>query len=273
MTSKIRSSRNNKERDYLWLNLRELPYFRAVLRAVEARTYQQFDLQGPILDLGCGDGQFVTTAFDDPLDVGLDPWTGPVQLAGKAGGHRLVIQGNGDQLPFPDASFQSAMSNSVLEHIRELDPVLAEMARVLNPGAIFVFCVPNHQFLENLSISNFFDKIHLRFLGDAYRRFFNLISRHHHCDSPEVWEERLSRAGFEIERYWHYFSPRALHVLEWGHYFGLPTVFNHFLFKRWILVPQRWNFSVINLLMNSVYEEDVEQPQGSYTFYVVRRKE
>ena len=40
------------ERDYLWLNLRELPYFRAVLRAVEARSYQQFDLPGPILDLG-----------------------------------------------------------------------------------------------------------------------------------------------------------------------------------------------------------------------------
>lgn len=261
------------KRDYLWINIRELPYFRGVLRAVEARAYEDFDLPRPLFDLGCGDGQFVTTtALDLPVDVGLDPWTGPVHLAAKAGGHRFVIQGNGDQIPFPDASFGSAMSNSVMEHIPDLDPVLAEMARILKPGAPFVFCVPNHNFLKNLSVSNLLDKIGLRFLGDAYRNFFNKISRHHHCDSPEVWEERLERAGFEIERYWHYFSPRSLHVLEWGHYFGVPAVFNHFVFNRWILVPQRWNFALINPLMKSVYEEEVEQPQGSYSFYVVRRK-
>lgn len=261
------------ERDYLWLNLRELPYFRAVLRAVEARSYKQFDLPGPILDLGCGDGQFVTTAFDTALDVGLDPWTGPVRLAGKAGGHRLIIQGSGDQLPFPAAYFGSAISNSVLEHIPELDPVLAEMARVLQPGARFVFCVPNHNFLHNLSISNFLDRIGLRFLGEAYRLFFNAISRHYHCDAPEVWQERLARAGFEIERYWHYFSPKALHILEWGHYWGAPTVFNHFVFRRWILVPQRWNFILTNAIVKAVYEEEIEQPQGSYTFYTVRRRD
>jgi SAM-dependent methyltransferase len=260
------------ERDYLWLNLRELPYFRAVLRAVEARSYQQFDLPGPILDLGCGDGQFVTTAFTEPLDVGLDPWTGPVHLAGKAGGHRLVIQGSGDLMPFPSAHFGSAISNSVLEHIPELDSVLAEMARVLKPGAMFVFCVPNHNFLANLSISNFLDRIGLRFLGEAYRRFFNWISRHYHCDSPEVWQERLTKAGFEIERYWHYFSPRALRILELGHYWGVPTVLNHFVFKRWILVPQRWNFVLTNAIVKAAYEEEVEQPQGSYSFYVARRK-
>ena len=261
------------KRDYLWNNISELPYFRGVLRAVEARTYEDFDLPRPMFDLGCGDGQFVTTtAFEEPVDVGLDPWTGPVHLAGIAGGHKLVIQGNGDKIPFPDNTFASAMSNSVLEHIPELDPVLVEMARILKPGAPFVFCVPNHNFLKNLSVSNFLDKIGLRFLGNAYRNFFNWISRHYHCDSPEVWVERLEKAGFEIERYWHYFSPRALHVLEWGHYFGLPTVFNHFVFKSWILVPQRWNFSIIYPLLKSVYEEEVEQPKGSYSFYVVRKK-
>lgn len=263
--------KDQDEQDYLWLNLRELPYFRAILRAVEARAYQQFDLPGPTLDLGCGDGQFVTTAFSRPLDVGIDPWTGPVRLARTAGGHRLVLQGSGDQLPFPDASFGSAISNSVLEHIPELDPVLKEMARVLKPGGRFVFCVPNHQFLGNLSVSNFLDKIRLCFLGDAYRRFFNWISRHYHCDSPAVWEERLTRAGFEVEEYWHYFSPRALHILEWGHYFGLPTVFNHFVFKRWNLVPQRWNLALTRAVVKPAYEEEPEQPQGSYTFYVVRR--
>ena len=40
------------DKDYLWLNIRELPYFRGILRAVEARFYQEFNLAGPVLDMG-----------------------------------------------------------------------------------------------------------------------------------------------------------------------------------------------------------------------------
>ena len=42
--------------DLLWQHLKTLPAFRALLRAVEARFYQQLDFPGPVLDIGCGDG-------------------------------------------------------------------------------------------------------------------------------------------------------------------------------------------------------------------------
>lgn len=259
------------EKDYLWLNLSTLPYFRGLLRAVEARFYEDFDLPGPVLDLGCGDGNFVTIAFDRKIDVGIDPWTGPVRLAAKEGGYCQVIQGSGDQLPFPDNYFGSAFSNSVLEHIPDLDPVMAEMARVLKPGAPFVFCVPNHNFLDNLSISNFLDRIGLHPLANAYRRFFNRISRHQHCDSPEVWQARMEKAGFRIERWWHYFSPQALAVLEWGHYFGLPSLITRKLFGRWILAPLPWNLSLTRRIVEPYYHESTNQEKGSYTFYITRK--
>lgn len=261
----------SSRKDYLWLNLSTLPYFRGLLRAVEARHYPEFDLPSPILDLGCGDGNFVTIAFDKKVDVGIDPWTGPVHQAVREGGYHLVVQGAGARMPFPDAHFASGFSNSVLEHIPDLESVLVEMARVLKPDAPFVFCVPNHNFLANLSVSNFFDRIGLRKLGDAYRAFFNRISRHEHCDPPEVWQERLERAGFRIERYWHYFSPDALAVLEWGHYFGLPSLVTRKLFGRWILVPKPWNLALTRRLVQPYYDEPVEQPKGSYSFYITRR--
>ena len=260
------------ERDFLWEQISGMPYFRGVLRAVEARVYQDFELPEPVLDLGCGDGHFATVAFDRKLDVGLDPWTGPVREAAERGGYHTVIQGAGDRIPFADGYFASAVSNSVLEHIPDLDAVMAEMARVLRPGAVFIFCVPNHQFLANLSVSNFFDRVGLKGLADAYRAFFNRISRHHHCDSPEVWGERLNRAGFEVERWWHYFSPQALHTLEWGHYFGLPSLICQKLFKRWILAPMRWNLALTLGITRPIYEEAREQEHGAYTFYIVRRK-
>lgn len=259
------------EKDYLGIQLKDMPYFRAVLRAVECRFYQKYDLPKPTLDLGCGDGHFASVAFDRKLEVGIDPWTAPVMEAGRRGGYHLTVQGSGDRLPFPDGYFASAISNSVLEHIPGLDAVLAEVGRVLQPGAPFLFCVPNHQFLANLSVSNALDRAGLRGPADAYRRFFNRISRHHHCDSPETWQPRLEKAGLRVEDWWHYFSPRALHILEWGHYFGLPSWISHALFGRWILERSDWNLALTRWIVSPAYQEDWSQSQGSYTFYVTRK--
>lgn len=259
------------DKDYLWLNLRELPYFRALLRAVEAKFYQEVGLSGKILDVGCGDGHFASITFDHPLDVGIDPWAGPVHEAGQRGIYRLTIHGIGSALPFEAASFDCAISNSVLEHIPEVDVVLKDIGRVVKPGGMFVFCVPNHQFLKNLGFSGFLDKVGLKAAADLYRRFFNRISRHYHCDDPEIWQARLSQAGFEVERWWHYFSPAAFHVLEAGHYLGLPALILHFFTRRWIAAPYHWNFSLLEKFLRKYYLEPAEQPNGAYTFYITRR--
>src|SRR4030065_427115 len=135
-----------KDKDFLWLNLRDLPYFRAMLRAVEAQFYQEFALPAPTLDLGCGDGHFATIAFERKLELGLDPWSGPIHQAVKGGGYRSLVQAVGGSMPFPDPRSTSALSNSVLEHIPQVQVVLAELRRVLKPGAQFLFCEPNPRY-------------------------------------------------------------------------------------------------------------------------------
>lgn len=266
------SMKENKKKDFLWHQIKEMPYFRGLLRAVEARFYQDISLENPILDLGCGDGHFASIAFSEPLDVGVDPWKGPVQLAAKQGSYRMVINGRGDRLPFPDGYFSSVISNSVLEHIEDLEPVLKEIARVSRPNARFVFCVPNHFFLDNLSISNFLKKIKLESIGNLYRKFFNRISRHHHCDSPETWKSRLEKVDFQIDKWWHYFSPKSLHALEWGHYLGLPSLISHFIFRKWILIPTNWNLNLTYRYLKKFYDEPQNQQQGSYTFYITHKE-
>ncbi|MBE2223361.1 MAG: hypothetical protein IAF02_17610, partial [Anaerolineae bacterium] len=57
------------EDDLLWRQLKTIPAFRAVLRAIESRFYFAVDLPGPVLDLGCGDGHFAQMTFDHKLDV------------------------------------------------------------------------------------------------------------------------------------------------------------------------------------------------------------
>jgi SAM-dependent methyltransferase len=258
-------------KDYLWLNLRELPYFRSLLRAVEARFYRDLELPGPVLDLGCGDGHFAQIAFDHPLNVGVDPWTAPLRAAAMRRSYKTLVQAQGNQMPFPGEYFASALSNSVLEHIPAIDAVLIETSRVLKPGAPFYFCVPNHNFADSLSIGRAFNRAGMRSLGDAYRAFFNRIARHVHCDPPEVWQRRLEQAGFRMESYWHYYSPAAMQVSEWGHYLGLPSLVSHVLTHRWVLVPTRWNLAITYHLIKKHYEEDPVREDGVCTFYIARR--
>jgi SAM-dependent methyltransferase len=249
--------------DFLSLHIRDLPYFRGLLRAVESTYYQDLPLPSPVYDVGCGDGHFASLTFDRQIDVGLDPWHGPVHQAKRYGAYRLLVEADGARAPFPDGYFASGLSNSVLEHIPHIDAVLTETARVLKPGAPFYFCVPNPRYFSELALT--------RWLGRGYESWFRRISRVHHADEPDVWRQRLARAGFELVRWWHYFSPSAMRVLEWGHYLGLPSLVARVLSGRWILAPARWNLSLTQELIRKYASPD-EIPEGTFTFYIARRR-
>ena len=258
------------KKDYLWLQLRDLPYFRAMLRAVEAEFYRDYDLPTPTLDLGCGDGHFATIAFDRKLEVGLDAWESTLQEARRSGGYKHLVLADGAKMPFDEGYFASAVSNSVLEHIPHIDHVLVETARVLRTNAPFLFCVPNPGYLTKLSIAAILRRIGLNKLAATYTEWFRVMSHTHHSNPPEIWKIRLEHAGFIIEKWWHYFSPQALHMLEWGHYFGAPTLLAHALFKRWIIAPQRWNLFLTEIMVRK-HVIAAPDERGTYTFYVARR--
>ncbi len=257
-------------KDYLKPQLQDLPYFRALLRAVEARFYEGITLPEPVLDLGCGDGHFASLAFEAQHQMGLDPWWGPLTEAASRQAYQYLVCAQGDRMPYPRDFFSSAVSNSVLEHIPDLDPVIAETARVLKPGAQFIFCVPNHRFLDTLSIGNWLDRIKLQGLGNKYRSFFNRISRHYQCNSLETWQKRLKKYGFDIEDSWDYFPPSALKTLEWGHYFGVPSLVSKTLFNKWILARTQWNLFLTDLLVRPHYEQEPRAENGVYSFYITR---
>jgi SAM-dependent methyltransferase len=260
-----------RENPYLWPQLQSLPHFRALLRAVESKFYDEFELPSPVLDVGCGDGHFASLVFKSKLDVGIDPALYSLREAKEWGAYKHLLNTTGARLPFEDGYFASALSNSVLEHIPDLQAVMNETGRVLKPGAIFLFCVPNHRWPHNLSIANWLQRLGLRGLAAAYVRLFTRISRHVNMLSPEEWEQRLQAAGFDVERYWHYFPPAALHALEWGHYLGLPSWIARMLAGRWILVPARWNLALTERLLRKHAVAEANE-HGTYSWYVARRK-
>ena len=258
--------------DFLWPHLKELPAFRGLLRAVEARFYQDFlPLDEPVLDVGCGDGHFASIAFPRPLDAGIDPACATLREARQRGAYRVLAEALGDALPHAEGAFATVISNSVLEHIPDVDPVLVEIARVLRPGGRFIFCVPGDRFTELLFFAQLFRRLRLEGLARAYEGYFNRISRHHHCDGLEVWQERLAVVGLWPATHFDYFSERANHALDLGHYYGAPSLVAKKLFGRWILAPSRWNLALTERWLRPLYDEPLPEV-GAYLFVVAEKR-
>jgi len=259
-----------KRNDLLWKNISTLPYFRGFLRAVEGRYYDQIDIQKPTLDLGIGDGHFSATTLPGVVDFGVDPEFKSLIEANHYKAADLLICSTGASLPFPENHFSTVISNSVLEHIRDLDSVLAEVMRVLDKNGTFVICVPNNKFTENLSIAVFLKKMRMQSVARWYQNIFNKISRHYHPDEVKVWKKNLESAGFTIKRTWNYFPPSSLTILEWGHAFGVPQWINKKIFGRWILFPKYWNLWPIYEWLRRHYEKNQTTQNGAYSFFILK---
>lgn len=257
-------------RDLLWANIREIPYFRGMLRAVEGRFMREVELAAPILDLGCGDGHFASVTYDHQIDVGIDPDHQSLREASGRGTYTTLVQSFGADLPFADNSYSSAISNSVLEHIAGLPAVLYELGRVLKPSAFFAFTVPNPGYREQLGISHSLKSLGLDGLAERYCSWFMDMSRTLNLYHEDGWENLLQKAGFRVLRSQRYFSPAALRALEWGHYFGAPSLLPRKLTGKWILAPSKWNLVLTEKWTRQFYDEEPSE-EGTYCFYVAQK--
>ena len=264
---------SKKPSDLLWENICVLPYFRGFLRAVEGVFYQEIVLKQPILDLGTGDGFFSSITFANKLDVGIDPSFSELRSAKNLQGTKSNVCGMGNSLPFRNDYFGTIISNSVLEHIEDLPPVLKEINRVLPRHGMLIITVPNSNFTENLSIGRFLKWVGAEQLAIKYQYFFNKISRHYHPDPAIKWEERLIDAGFDIEKKWNYFSRKSLSILEWGHLFGMPAWVSKKVFGRWIIFQKKWNLWPVYFGIKKSFLSEQKMINGAYSMFIAHKAE
>ena len=153
--------------------------------------------EGLGLDLGCGDGILTDILFKrtarTPRLVGIDPDPLETDAARKYSFYERLHTTGGDAIPEPDATFDYAISNSVLEHIPDLEPVIAEMSRVLKPGGQFFFTVPCPGFHENLAGAMLPGVPRERYLSKLDQRLahFNYLS-------ADDWRSIASRNGLRV---------------------------------------------------------------------------
>jgi len=110
-----------------------------------------------VLDLGCAGGFMAEAlAARGARVTGIDPAAEAVAVArdhARTAGYAIAYDvGVGEALPYDDAVFDAVVCVDVLEHVDDLERVLAEVARVLRPGGWFLFDTINRNPLSRLAV-------------------------------------------------------------------------------------------------------------------------
>lgn len=213
------------------------PLALAFERTLECRLLSQETFVPPVLDLGCGDGIFAHILFADTIDTGIDPDGDELEKARETGRYRELIPCLGSAIPKPDGSYQTVFSNSVLEHIPDLLPVLEEVHRILAPGGCFYFTVPSDNFEVWSVVNQTLVACGLSNLSLKYRRFFNRFWRHYHAYADVQWKALAQKAGFEVSTVTRYDAPRIALGNDFLALFGVGSMVLKKLAGRWVLSP------------------------------------
>lgn len=217
--------------DYFLLTkfIQEYPFQPATAfwRAIEIGHVQKHTFPyGFGLDFGCGDGKLTKILLERIGNrdlVGIDNDPKEAELANKLNIYKRIHITDGLKIPENDSTFDFVFSNSVLEHVENINSVIMEIARVLKPNGLFLFTVPNSEFHKCLkgplipfitrkSYTTDLDErlVHLRYWGvenwkhnlSIYNLGIEEVSRYFNKAEVQRWEMIAScTSGFLCKLY------------------------------------------------------------------------
>jgi len=101
-----------------------------------------------LLDIACGTGYLLLAGAQRGLKTaGIDISEEAVRLARQVSPTSEVSAGKGEDLKFPDATFDYVTCIGSLEHFLDMEKGLMEMKRVTRSDALLCILVPNSNFL------------------------------------------------------------------------------------------------------------------------------
>ena len=152
-----------------------------------------------ILELGCGTGRLLEHIAAKPFILyGIDMSSGMLDVARKRfkkypARNVYLSLGEASRLDFSDKFFDAVYAILVINLIPDYRQVFGEIARILKPGGLFVFNVPNLAgiyLLGGLYVNRRGQTVTANEAGHRYSHWF----------LPHEWKNSLKTAGFTVEQ-------------------------------------------------------------------------
>ena len=171
--------------------------------------------------------------FNEKLDTGIDPDSKELLEANRNGSYLETINCYGSKIPKKNKSFRTIFSNSVLEHINDIDSVLKEANRLLYDGGCLYITVPNACFKEYSVISQILKILHLNKVRKNYHERYNKFWVHFHDYKTSDWKHLFKKNNFKV-KYFTRYCPKSICMINDA---LLPFCVLEFLTKKLI---NRW---------------------------------
>lgn len=149
------------------------------------------NLKEKVLDAACGSGYILSCLPKGSVGIEINPRH--VERAKKMAPQAKVLQGDIENLPFPDSSFSTVLATEIFEHIPYQKSAIKEMWKVLKKDGLFITAVPTEHFLWKLRfLASPMSKTEPFCFSFSKERLFSMFSNHRY----EV--EKLKKIAFGL---------------------------------------------------------------------------
>jgi SAM-dependent methyltransferase len=215
--------------------------------------------------------------FDEKINVGIDRQQKELDKAKEYDAYDELLCCFGDKIPKEGKSFNTIFSNSVMEHIPDIESVLKEMHRLLTDTGDIYLTVPTDKFDKYSVTNSLLESVGLKSLAKRYREFFNGCWRHYHFYTLKQWNEMFERNGFILKESIDYSRKSTTRLnLFLAPFSAIPYLSKKFL-NRWFLSSAtRYPFAKLNLaLFKNALQTDLENlntHKGAIIFFHLKKK-
>jgi SAM-dependent methyltransferase len=171
----------------------------AFWRFFEVDALRRVHCERPILEIGCGDGQFSSLVFehiDDAIDVNQRSIAKCLSVSPKTYGRIRCLDAR--ELQLADGIFATVYANCVLEHVPSIRDVLEGCFRGLRSGGQLVVTVPLRRMNSHLALP-----------WHWYARLRQRQLCHINLFSESEWTDLLQGLGFSEVQFLPYLSGEA----------------------------------------------------------------